>query len=165
MSFFILGLPRSRTAWLANFMTYDGSFCYHEGINGCYSVDKYREKLKGKGDSTTGAALLDLDKYFPDSKKVIIESDPQKSIDYSIETYGEANIGWIHHLEDRLSAQKGLRVHYDDIDRNLESIWGYLTDKPFNYERAEMLRPLNIQVHNPYIFNMEAATAISHEFL
>lgn len=43
--FFITGLPRSRTAWLANFLTFGASFCYHEGLLGCRSLDDLYRKM------------------------------------------------------------------------------------------------------------------------
>jgi hypothetical protein len=36
--FFITGLPRTRTAWLANFFTGPHSFCLHDGLLGCKTV-------------------------------------------------------------------------------------------------------------------------------
>lgn len=51
MDYFIVGLPRSRTAWLANFMTYDCSFCFHEGLVEAGSVE----------------GLMDLKKLCPDA--------------------------------------------------------------------------------------------------
>ena len=38
--FFITGLPRSRTAWLANWFTYGHTFCFHEA---CRKVGKIEE--------------------------------------------------------------------------------------------------------------------------
>lgn len=163
MSFFIMGLPRSRTAWLANFMTYGKSFCFHEGLNGCYSIDKYKEKLNGRGDSSTGTMLFDIDEYFPGSKKLIIESDPVDAIKFSYSTYGVGNEAWIYHLRSLLDEQKGLRVYVEEIDENLKKIWEYLSDEPYDRDRGEMLKGLNIQVNNPHDYDVEAAKAVLHE--
>jgi hypothetical protein len=166
MSFFILGLPRSRTAWLANFMTYEGTFCYHEGINGCHSVEEYKAKLGyNKGDSSTGAMLLDLDKHFPDAKKVIIESDINRAIEYSEELTGNPNEDWMMHTQARLYQLKGLRVEFDYINDSLKAIWEYLTDTEYDENRANMLLKLNIQVQDPYSHDLEAAKGISNEFI
>ena len=58
-NFFVLGLPRSRTAWLANFLTYDGYFCFHEGIDGCRSIDDYKKKKFEVSISTAGKKARD----------------------------------------------------------------------------------------------------------
>ena len=75
MDFLVLGLPRSRTAWLANFLTHDGLFCYHEAINGCSSMKEYKEKVEGKGDSNTALALFDFEKHFPETKIIVIDTN------------------------------------------------------------------------------------------
>lgn len=166
MNFFILGLPRSRTAWLANFMTYGDTFCYHEGINGCHTVEDYKAKLSyNKGDSSTGAVLIDLDKHFPDAKKVIIDSDINRAIEYSEELTGNPNEDWMTHIQSRLYQLDGLKVDYDDIDDNLQAIWEYLTDTEYNEDRANMLLKLNIQVQDPLNYDIAALQSISSEFL
>ena len=48
--------------------------------------------------------------------------------------------------KERLDGIEGLHIPFDDIDDRLEDIWTYLTDKPFDHERAEMLKDFNIQV-------------------
>jgi hypothetical protein len=44
--FFILGLPRSRTAWCANFLTHGPSFCFHEPLLGCASFADLEAKFR-----------------------------------------------------------------------------------------------------------------------
>ena len=88
MSFFILGLPRSRTAWLANFMTYDGYCCYHEGTNGCYTIEQYKAKLGGRiGDANTGLIMFNFRKHFPKDKVVIIDSSIDAAVEYGYKKY------------------------------------------------------------------------------
>ena len=165
MNFFILGLPRSRTAWLANFMTYGVSFCYHEGIDGCRTVQAYADKLgSSKGDATTGAVLFDLDKHFPKAKKLIIEGDIDKAIEYAEDTYKLDNRDWLCYMKSRLDKAQGMRINFNDIDSNLQDIWEYLSDEPFNADRANVLLNMNIQKQNPYKFDLDAAASISHEF-
>jgi hypothetical protein len=57
--FFITGLPRSRTAWLANFFTTDHSFCYHD-ISRVGSVWAILESTSSDfvGDSDSGLLTL-----------------------------------------------------------------------------------------------------------
>jgi len=164
-NFFILGLPRSRTAWLANFMTYRQTFCYHEGLNGCYTIDDFKQKLGlNKGDSSTGAVLLDLDHHFPDAKKVIIESDIERSIQYSQEMYGNTHEDWLLHIQSRLYLTEGMRVNVNDIFDKLKDIWEYLTESKYDKSRGDMLKKLNIQVQDPHDINAKAARSISSEF-
>ncbi len=165
-NYFILGLPRSRTAWLANFMTYGDNFCYHEGINGCHTIEDYQAKLgRNKGDSSTGAMLLDLDKYFPGAKKVIIDSGLSKAVEFSEELTGNPNEDWMIHVQSRLNQFDGLRVDFNDIDDNLKTIWEYLADTEYDEERGNMLSRFNIQVHDPLNYDNAAIRSLSREFL
>lgn len=159
--FFVLGLPRSRTAWLANFLTYGDSFCYHEGLDGCSTVQEYKQKIQGCGDSSTGLYLLDINKEFPDTKRIIIEPD-SKDIERAkkfTETYfPQVPKEWVEYLYYKLMQVDGPRVPFKEINNNLEFIWTYLIpDKPFNKKRADQLMNMNVQVQNVYNYNTVSA--------
>jgi hypothetical protein len=159
-NFFVLGLPRSRTAWLANFLTYDNHFCFHEAMNGCRSIDEYKEKLAYNGDSNTGMMLFNMNALFPDSPKVIIERDPKYAIDYCYKTYGSYDPQLIYVLKEGLDKIDGLRIRYDDIDNRLQEIWEYLIGDGYNKQRANLLKKLNIQVQDPHDIDIEAASKL-----
>jgi len=163
-NFFVLGLPRSRTAWFANFLTHDNNFCFHEAINGCRSIAEYRKKLGDNGDSSTGMALFNMNKMFPDSPILIIERDPKAAIEFCYKTYGEYDPRAIYYLRDHLDNIKGMRVHYDDINANLKNIWEYLIGDGFNQERADMLCKLNVQVVDPHDIDQEAAEVLFGDY-
>ena len=154
-NFLILGLPRSRTAWLANFMTYDGEFCYHEGINGCSSMDEYKEKVKGKGDSNTALALFDFEPHFPNVKIVIIDNDIDKAVEFGLRQGCDVTEAMMIERR-RLDALEGLHVHVDEIDDSLADIWCHLSDKPFDAQRAEMLINLDIQIRDVGLIDRHA---------
>jgi hypothetical protein len=156
MTFFVLGLPRSRTAWLANFLTYDGQFCFHEGIDGCNSIEEYKEKVEGKGDSNTGLMLFDFEEHFPDAKIIIIDSEIEKSVKFGRDVYN-ANIELEMEIgKNRLDNIEGLHVKLEDINSRLREIWEYVSDKEFNQDRADMLIKLDVQVKNPLDIDFEA---------
>jgi len=156
-NFLVIGLPRSRTAWLANFLTYDGNFCYHEGLNGCSTIEEYKDKLgKDKGDSNTGIMLFDFEKYFPNTKVIIIDSDIKKSVKFGKEVYSEDIEDAMIKAKHRLDSIKGLHINVDNINSSLKKIWEYVSDKPFNKDRAAMLIKLNIQVNDPFDIDVEA---------
>ena len=156
MSFFILGLPRSRTAWLANFLTYDDLFCYHEGIDGCSSMDEYKDKIGNDGDSCTGLVMLDIDRYFPDAKKVIIDTSIDKAVRFGEEAYGVDMTDIMKSAKNKLDNTDGLHIDLNQIDDRLRDIWEYVTDKPFNEKRAELLKKLNVQVKNVFDIDVES---------
>jgi len=152
--FFILGLPRSRTAWLANFLTYDGLYCHHEGVNHCTTMDEYWRKLGDDGDSTTVGNLLKVHEI--DCPKIIIDRDISHAIEFSIKNYGKSPTQFLEECKDYLDRLDGLHVKYEEIDKYLELIWSYLSNKPFDRKRAEILTQMNIQKHDIYDIEVEA---------
>jgi len=149
MSFFVLGLPRSRTAWLANFLTYDGLFCYHEGTGGCHSIDEYKDKIAGKGDSNTGLALFDFEPHFKDSKIVVIDSTIDRSVKFAADVFNVDVKDSMKALKNRLDNIEGLHIDIKDINNRLSDIWEFIANSPMDYERANSLINMNIQVCDP----------------
>jgi len=156
-NFFVIGLPRSRTAWLANFLTYEDSFCFHEGINGCSTIEEYRDKLGNyKGDSNTGLMLFNFRKYFPKTKVVVIDSTIEESVKFAMDVYDEDIEESMTKAKKRLDSIDGLHINIKDINKNLRKIWEYVSEKPFNKDRADMLVKLNIQVNDPFDIDIES---------
>lgn len=80
--FFILSLPRCRTAWLANFLTNGDAFCYHEAMRTVNSLDELAAKLStvagpqstvGDADPSLVPILPQLIEAFPDANYVFIQ--------------------------------------------------------------------------------------------
>lgn len=79
--FFIIGLPRTRTVWLANWFSYGDSFCLHEALKRCKSVDDLKSEFEmvetysprvlnqiGDSDSIIVAAWPSVMKAFPEAR-------------------------------------------------------------------------------------------------
>jgi len=56
MRFVVFCLPRSRSAWVANFLSYDGGLCLHEPLLGCRSLDDLDDKMAATGVEFVGCA-------------------------------------------------------------------------------------------------------------
>jgi len=126
--FYIIGLPRSRTYWLSQFLG-----CLHEGI---YYYPKYSDFLKSdhSGDSTTVLPLIR--NQIRNEKKVIIHRDV-KDVDKSlIKLFGITKdfSSWRLHEED------GLHIEFNEINDRLEEIWDYCKSSPFPVMRAEIMK-------------------------
>ena len=156
MNFFVIGLPRSRTAWLANFLTQD-RFCFHEGLNNCHNIEEYKQKLgEDYGDSSTGLMLLDMNTEFPNAPKVIIEGRTKEAIEFGHKTYGLYDPNYVNFLNERMSKIEGMRIHFDEIDDKLPIIWEYLIGTPYDKNRADLLKRMNIEIKDPFDFNIDA---------
>ena len=155
----VLGLPRSRTAWLANFLTHNAFFCHHEGINGCSSIEEYKAKIGSDSDSNTGLALFDVNKLFPDTNIIVIDSSITAAVKYGKEVYGVDTTEDMLTYKAKLDEIDGLHVPIASMNNGLERIWNYATNGTlFNAQRAEMLTKLDIRVKEP--FNIDAIAAI-----
>lgn len=140
-------------------MSQSGYYCYHDGFNGCYSMNEYKEKIKGCGDSSTGLTVFNLNKYFPNSKVVIIEKNDfefEQCVSWCKETFGGSNPRLeLEKMRERQSKIKGLRVGQCDINNKLREIWEYLVDTPW-HDKYLKLTQFNIQ-SDPFDINLNAA--------
>jgi len=155
-SFLVTGFPRSRTAWLANFLTYGESFCFHEAINGCYDWKTYFKKLsnvncKYVGNSDSGVALSPLVKQMPEIMPVvIIERDKLDVIDSLENIYGEEYEETIFQIVTQIGlnlskVENALRIPFEYINENLSEICMHCIGTEMNENRAESLINMNIQ--------------------
>lgn len=160
-NFFITGLPRSRTAWLANFMTFGGSECLHDGTAQFETRAVYAAYLRDApcayaGDSNSGLLLRPdvLLRDFPDSPLVLIER-PLEEVSVSLAlAFGITEIGHLENLQGTLDLLKGrantLCVRFDDLDdrETLQAIWTHCTPSlPFDHARAERLNGFRVTIH------------------
>ena len=144
-SFLITGLPRSRTAWLANFLTYGDSICLHMP-----EYVKYERIVKFDRYKYTGIScpVTSIDLYPSFQKKLINERDIDEVIPWAEDHLGRSTSVLIE-AQKKLDTLSGLRVRYEDIDKNLMNIWDYLIPEvPYNFDRERLLTSLNIQVTN-----------------
>lgn len=66
--FFITGLPRSRTAWLANFFTTDGTLCFHDPRESVSEIiDRHPTLRVGVADATLPLKYPGLVSKYPDA--------------------------------------------------------------------------------------------------
>jgi hypothetical protein len=86
--FFITGLPRSRTCWLANLLTYGPAFCHHDALKAGCDVPTLVQTLAATpgdhrflGDADSGLTFLaaELKQQFPAAKWVFIRHDAKQA--------------------------------------------------------------------------------------
>ena len=153
----IVGLPRSRTAWLSVFMSQSNTYFHHEAINGCYSLDEYNEKIKGCGDSTTGIDFIPSN----NQRIVVIKKNSdelERCIKWCDSEYEIDSRPHVIDSSDKLSTIKGLVVEQSEINEKLQDIWEYLVDDDW-HEKYKAITKMNIQVTDTKI-NVEAAKAL-----
>jgi hypothetical protein len=144
VDFMVIALPRSRTTWLANFLTTEKTFCYHDPLA---EMSSYKELLGLKTDRLTGIAdtgigFFDLSIF--DCPKVIIERDLSAVNEEMSDLLG-ISID-MSDLNNRMASIEGLRIKFEDINDRLEEIWKHCTGLPFDRLRGDYLKNMNIQV-------------------
>lgn len=139
--FFITGLPRSRTAWLAVYFNCLGQRCLHDGFKN--SGVGIMENYDGNVDS--GLMLTNYELIYPDAKVVIIER-PLRDVANSIQRMGlvwPTDAMLINHQR-QLNLMKGLRVKFHEIDRRLEEITTYC-GVDYDVNVSIMMRQMHVE--------------------
>lgn len=153
--YFITGLPRSRTAWLANLLTWGDSFCFHEATTGCSSMEQLKATLEtvpigtrhiGNSDPNLGLIAQSIMETFPQCRVVLIHRPLEECVDaeFNAMTWEglsdfddvtkakltklmrEASLGMAH-LARSLPAKRVLMVGYSDLDDEgiVRGIWNF----------------------------------------
>lgn len=169
--FFILGLPRTRTSWLANFFTYTDVFCYHEALKFCTKIqdmkdllDELEEPNVGNSDCSLINYFDEIHKTFPNAKYVLVERRPNEVVesllDFQLMDDYEKTEKWIDSVVDKIKNIKknyGIyTIKYEDLN-NMEVIkdmWSYIMPhQKFNKNRWFSLDEIyvNILIGKSYI--------------
>jgi hypothetical protein len=140
MDFLILSLPRSGSAWLANFLTYDVSFCYHEPLaDGPLFTKPKLTPITGAIDTSAYRTYVEAPRMFALTRKY---DDVEASL---------RRLSPHHSIEDfdlfESKTKNLITFHYENLFtiEYLAVIWKLIVGTPFNRHRAELLVEMNIQ--------------------
>jgi hypothetical protein len=175
-TFFITGFPRSRTAWLANFLTYGDSFCFHEATKYSNEIRDIKELFQstsklyvGNSDSYIPFFAQALHSLFPDAKWVFIERDMDdvaRSLNrifpgHDHQKLLSMSLPFLDFVKKEYSP---LMVKYEDLEsmEECQKIWDYcIPTNEFDTERWKMLTMLKTEImfnktfYNPnYVENL-----------
>lgn len=141
IEFMLLAAPRSATAWASNWLTTDRSLCLHDPLNRwtLEELDQRRFKHRVLGIACTVSALLpNINEHA--ARKVILHREPgevRESMD-RLHIQGNYDFAALDKVEGR---------HYDwrQLFEDPAPIYEYLLRYPFDAERHEELRGMNVQ--------------------
>lgn len=151
MNFFIYSLPRSRTAWIANFLTYGKSYCYHEPSLGMFDLTElitlFRKRpITGSSDCANVLMIDRIQELFPDSKSIVIER-PIEEVSYSLRELGiTPKLEEMKEGLERVKAELNPLVLTNRLDEFECHELCKFTDSPWDYKRFLMLDSMNIQI-------------------
>lgn len=139
IEFMLLAAPRSGTAWCANWLTTDRTVCLHEPLyRWTHAQLDIRTGPRMLGIACTVSPLLDINRH--PARKAVLHRDP-KEVRESMARLG------IEGDYDFTALDNTQGRHYDwaAVFEDPAPIYEYLLEQPFDAERHELLRGLNIQ--------------------
>lgn len=151
MDFIILGLPRSGTTWIANWLTTDKTLCLHDPFE-IGSASTWPRDHRLFGISCTASYLLPgwLNRH--DCKVAIIERDPD-ACHASIQRIGfDKDDKRMQTLKRSLDAVEGRRFPFDDIwsESKARELMAYLMPGiTFDAIRYNQLKRMQVQPYMP----------------
>lgn len=159
-TFLVMGLPRSRTAWVANWLTHGRVRCGHEMLSDEGSVRGLVARLqggegefRGNADTLQAQCLPELMTCLPGARLVVIRR-AEEAVIQSLERLGfpqaRAAVRVLGPALERAARRPGaLVLEFDDLERE-ESGRALLEHvaprESFEAERWRSLRALNVQV-------------------
>lgn len=147
LAFIVIGLPRSGTTWLANWLTTDRTLCLHDpfamGAPETWPVDQ-----RIRGIACTAAYLLPgwLEHYAQYTPIAVIERDPA-ACDASLEKLGLPGTGA---FRAKFDGALGKRFRFEDLwqESSARELWGWLLPQvPFDALRWRLLKEWQVQPH------------------
>lgn len=156
-AFFICALPRSRTAWLANFLTHGIAHCYHEALLHCASINdlvpmfqRPQKLVVGNSDCANALFMPALQAQFPGSPIVVIDRPIEECAD-SLHAIGidndESLLLMYAAIKEIKARYRPLVIDYKDLGRDgCRAIWEHCIGEGFDEARWELLDELDIQI-------------------
>jgi len=145
IDFMVLGLPRSGTAWLANLLTTDDSYCRHEAFwkSTLVQLDLIDAPGKFGVSETSGYSIPDVLNDHPARKLIVTRS--LNEINKSLKSLNLPEMTNDHF--DALNSIQGYRIDFNDlfVFNKMAKAYNFLLDKELSSCRHSMLCDMNVQ--------------------
>lgn len=151
---FVTGLPRSGSAWLANYLSYGHSMFIHDAWKSCtpeaFKTRVELEKdIKAAGVVDCGNALIfeQINKVFPAAKWVVITRSAE-DVRKSCETINFPFVDFTQQLKTIIIKKDPLKVPFVEMFDRADEIGRFLfEDWDCPAWRKSQLKSLNVQLH------------------
>ncbi len=154
---FICSLPRSRTGWIANFLTYGPSFCFHELCGDVQKLSEYprilgsvKTPFVSVSDSGNLFAIDRLIEMFPTCRLVVVRRN-RMDVDASLRKLGFEISETLAILDEdldrieKIHASRVLSLDFENLDAR--ALWSWcVPGTHINELRLSMLETLNVQI-------------------
>lgn len=161
VDFIVIGLPRSGTTWLANWLTTESSLCLHDPFSAALPED-WDSGGRRLGISCTGAYLLP--KWLGAQRCPIAVIDrPYEECDRSLARVGMPKT--THRMRCLQSIAPGRRWRYEEIwqEKKARELWAFLLPGiPFDVQRYRLLTQMRVE---PDLSNWKPDAAVLGELI
>lgn len=159
--FIVLSLPRSRSAWIARFLSYGDMRCGHDLATTCETVKEFTNLLGAEyaGTAETGAVVgwRAIRRLRPDLKIAVIRR-PVDEVYHSLARFGVGSPALMAELSkrdamlDEVGRLRGVRsFSFSDLNSvtSCQELFEHCLGSPFDWEWWECLANVNVQVDVP----------------
>jgi hypothetical protein len=159
--FLVLGLPRSRTAWLSRFLTYGGWICGHEELRHIRSFDDVRtwfsQPYIGSAETAASTWWRMIDRFAPGARIAVVRRNPKDAVESLMRIPGvrfdRSNLEkTMARLDRKLDQIEGrvpnvLSVQFGDLENEdtCARVFEHCLLYPHDTNHWAMLDPINIQ--------------------
>lgn len=143
IDFMMISMPRSRSTWLANWLTTEKTLCFHDPLRdqALEDLEAYEtDKRFGIADTSLFFYGARLNRH--PAKKLIVHrkaTEVSRSIGDKLDPNCARQLDTIY----------GMHVQFEDINHQAKDIWQYLIGDGFDQERFDSLLQMNIEPHFP----------------
>jgi len=153
--YIVMSLPRSRSFWMSNFLSYRTKECAHDLLVECRSVNEFETKFKSYDGSCETAAMVGwklLVHRFPKLRIVVIKR-PVEQVVQSVRNLGyiideQFLIGRDLMLDAVSNLPGTMTVEYDALEdeKTCASIFEFCNRVPHDHEWWSELSRMNLQI-------------------
>ena len=130
---------------MAAFLTDGDVLCHHELMKFCKTKAEFYQSFRHPtlriGNSDSGLPLTEFQQVFPNAPTVIIE----RPLDDVLQSLHDIEIlaprEFLEDMQSRLSKLNGMRVEFDNLDRQMADICDYI-GVPYKREKHDLFRSL-----------------------
>lgn len=176
-SFLILGLPRTRTAWLSCLLSHGEVYCHHDLTSRCKTaMEVVRSVMFGPGrvcGNSDSGNLFVLERFLevlPETRLIWLHREPEQVIESMARVTGEkyaklrGPIERLHARNQQFRARFGGAVFgWDELDNEeaVRGIWRLITGgMEFPFEHWRKMTTMRVTIHDDI---MARAIAGRHE--
>lgn len=157
---FVTGLPRSRTAWLANWLSWGESICLHDAFQHAPSFEAFCDTLNalpyqvvGHSDPANVFVWRKLQETYPGAKWIVIERDFEAVYVSCKRTFGWTSREPLWRMADRLEELRAAvqPIVLDFNAFNLGPQASRYLGLPWSSVRATQLAHMQVQVESNWL--------------